>query len=667
MNNYQQQKQKILQLFQQIQTLATQTSRKDIIKALKEVAKKLIEGKLIVVVAGEFKQGKSSLINALINEPSLFPVDIDITTNLVSTITYGKEEKIIVVLEGQDKEKKISRAEIADYVTEQKNKRNHKKAQLLKIESLNPQLKEGLVLFDTPGVGSENVEHTAISHAVVANADVVLFVSDTLKSYRAEELEFIKKINRDCQNFLFVVTKKDSGDYRSILASNKEKLVATLGWSEDQIKLIPVSSDRKLAYLKTKDKEDLDDSNFEALENKLWHILEQQRAYILSLKALTELRQALIQIKTPVEAEWNAFQQSPDELAEIEEEFQEHQQKLQKLAKNQGKWQNQLNDGLQDIREYILNSYRQGVNQISDDVEIALDDPQVLANPEPIVNEIQKEIVLLSIDLANKIGELAGKLQQRIRQDTQLDIRVSLDTSIENSDNQISSFNSDKIKQSALWEKSFNVAQNTFYRSSVGTSIGATVGGVVGGILGSLFGGAGAIPGWHIGAGIGGFLGLLGGGATGVKQGLSNEKEKAKRQVSVAIKRFISNTQKPYSDNLNAILKQIQRDFRDELLTQIQQEKETCDRTLRSLKEAKKLTQEQIARKTAELKPLLQKINHLEQQITKLAEIALAQKEAASFPPNDEPPHEEQPETKTAATVGVTTSNIEDDEDWADG
>ena len=374
MNSYQQQRKQILQLFQQIQTLTTQNNRKDIAKTLQESAERFNEGKLIVVVAGEFKQGKSSLINALINEKDLFPVDIDITTNLVSTITYSREEKVSVVLEGQNKPKAITRAEIADYVTEQKNEGNQKKAQLLQIESPNPQLKEGLVLFDTPGVGGLSIEHTAISHAIVTNADVILFISDSQKPYEVEELEFIKKIHRDCQNFLFIITKKDSGDYKSIIASNREKLFKTIGWSEEQIKLIPVSSKKKLSYLKTKDQEDLDVSNFVAFENELWHILEQQRGSILSLRALTDLKQALAQIKTPIETEWNAFQQSPNELAEIEREFKETKRRLQDLAKNQGRWQNKLNDGLQDIREDISHSYQQGINRICEQAEIALDD-----------------------------------------------------------------------------------------------------------------------------------------------------------------------------------------------------------------------------------------------------------------------------------------------------
>lgn len=665
MNNYQQQRKQIIQLFQQVQALVTQSNRQDISKTLQESTERFTNGKLFVIVAGEFKQGKSSLINALINERNLFPVDIDITTNLVSTITYGKAEKITVVLgePGKGTSKNTTREEIPDYVTEQKNSRNQKKAQMLIIESPNPQLKEGLVLVDTPGVGGLNTEHTAISYAFIPNADVVLFVSDSEKPYTVKELEFIEMINRHCQNFIFVITKKDLGNYQGIIDSNREKLSKTLNCIEEKINLIPVSSKTKLAYLETQDEEDLADSNFTVLETTLWQTLEQQRGSILSLRALADLQQALIQIKTPIEAEWSACQQSPDELVEIEQEFQEFQQKLQTLLKNNGIWQNKLNDGLQDIKEKIIHTYRQKISQISNQVELELDNPQILSNPEQLISQLEIEIDSLVVDLTNEIGELASNLQQKIKQDTQLDISPFSNSSLTNTENQSYLLNPEKIRQSNLWEKTLNIAQNALFKGSIGATVGSTVGGVLGGAIGALFGGVGAAPGAALGSHLGLWLGGIGGGATGTKQALSNEKEKTKRQVLVEIKKFIEQIQQQYLNGLNSTIKELQRTMRDELTTQIQQEKETCDRTLRSLKEAQKLTQEQTARKIAELQPLLQKINHLEQQITKLAEIAIAQKEATPVTPTVEPPHRKQPEAKTV----VTTSNTKDNEDWADG
>ncbi|NJL11324.1 MAG: hypothetical protein HC908_17420 [Calothrix sp. SM1_7_51] len=155
MTTYQQQKQKLLQLFQQTQAIAKQYKYPEIEQNLKESAQHLAEGKLIVVVCGEFKQGKSSLINALINETNLFPVDVDITTNLVSSITYGEQEKITVVIgePGKGQTKEIKRDEIPDYVTEQHNANNAKKAQNADYSISQPTIKRRLGTSRYSGCG----------------------------------------------------------------------------------------------------------------------------------------------------------------------------------------------------------------------------------------------------------------------------------------------------------------------------------------------------------------------------------------------------------------------------------------------------------------------------------------------------------------------------------
>ncbi|RDH87281.1 MAG: hypothetical protein DIZ77_18435 [endosymbiont of Seepiophila jonesi] len=110
--------------------LAQSQGEDSIAGELEEAAKHLTEEKIYIVACGEFKQGKSSFINALLDEPNLFPVDIDITTNLVSTISYGPHE-VVEVLAGETGNivsKAISRDEIATFSTEQKNKDNGKRS-----------------------------------------------------------------------------------------------------------------------------------------------------------------------------------------------------------------------------------------------------------------------------------------------------------------------------------------------------------------------------------------------------------------------------------------------------------------------------------------------------------------------------------------------------------
>jgi predicted GTPase len=654
-NTYQQQKKQISILFQQIQAIVQQNQRQDLAKTLSESAQRFTKGKLFVVVAGEFKQGKSSLINALINETNLFPVDIDITTNLVTSITYGQEEKVTVIIgePGQGQAKTITREEIPNYVTEQENTNNSRKAQMLIIESPNPQLKEGLVLVDTPGVGGLNTEHTAVAYAFIPNADVILFVSDTEKPLTVKELEFVELIARHCKNFIFVVTKKDQGNYKEIISSNREKLSKTLNLPENEIDLIPVSSKTKLAYLKSQDLEDIEDSNFVALETKLWHILEQQRGNILTLRALVDLGKALAQIKTPIQVEWEACQQTSSQIAEIEEKFQLTQQKLQNLSKNNAAWLTQLSDGLSDIKDEIFNQYKQRISKISSQAEAYLEDSKMLAHPEEIISKLEIEINSLIIGLTQQISNLSSDLQKKIRKSTGLNLKTFQTASLTENEENSYTFDTQRIKSTGLWEKTLNIAQNAGFKATTGAAIGSIVGSFVGAGIGAFFGGVGAAPGSVIGSQLGAFLGGCGGLVTGTKQALSSEQDKIKRQILPEIKKFIEQNQQLYYSTLSETIKNLQRSMRDELTTQIQQEKETCDRTLLSLKESKKLTQEQTTRKIAELKPILQKINSLEQQIEQLAQVNLANIEVT--------------ESSPSVSSNNPPSSNDDQGSWADG
>src|ERR671924_251900 len=56
-----------------------------------------------VFVVGEFKQGKSSLVNALLNAP-ICPVDDDIATSVPTAVGYAEQPKAAVLFRPPDSE-----------------------------------------------------------------------------------------------------------------------------------------------------------------------------------------------------------------------------------------------------------------------------------------------------------------------------------------------------------------------------------------------------------------------------------------------------------------------------------------------------------------------------------------------------------------------------------
>jgi|GEM_PF-1339194 len=672
MNNYQQHKQQVLQLFQQAIVAAKYYQAETTIKHLETARQNLILGKLFVVVAGEFKQGKSSLLNALLNETEIFPVDIDITTNLVSTITYGKQEKVRVVLGESGKEtiKQIAKSEIPDYVTEQRNLKNAKQAKMLTIESPNSQLKEGLVLVDTPGIGSLNAEHTAVTHAFLPNADVVLFVSDALKPLTTEELDFLKeRILPHCQNLIFVLTKADLvSDVSEIVANNREKLTKVLGCDPHQIKIIPVSSRAKFDYLEYEEEEDLAYSNFYSLEREIWQMVGEQRGQTLLLRAINELMQSVAELKAPVEVAWKSDRNQTSE--DLETKLKQTRQQLKKLLYNNAEWRNILSDRLQSIQFEIQGQFKRDFAQLRYKTNKYIEDDRLVNSPKQIANLIEADVDGLMSQLNQDLNQQAGELYGYLEAETGLDIS-RLEVGFSQRQQAVLLSEEIEIDRSTIIDKSFTTTRNAMFNTSVGTAIGGMIGGAVGGAIGLVFGaGVGVVPGATIGGQIGAGIGWIGGGAKGIKDGLEQVKEKdkaiAKREISKIVSPFIDECQRICNQTLTKAIQTLERDLRDKFTAQVKRQKEGWENTLRSLQESQKLSQGETAKRSQQLQLSLKKFSQLQQMIQTVAAKVVVKPQQSKTPIeiNQSPAKNTPP--KALAAVASSNSNSTDYGDWAD-
>jgi hypothetical protein len=613
MIEFQDRKQEALRLIASAGQSATELRQGEAERRLREVAVRLARGRLMVVVAGEFKQGKSSLINALLAEPGLFPVNVDVTTSLVSTITYGERERVMVVLGkpgGQGKEVAISRGEIGQYVTEQGNPQNQREARMLVIESPNPQLKEGLMLVDTPGVGGLNERHTEVSYAFIPTADAVLYISDAMEPLSAKEIEFIRdRIARHCQNLIFVVTKKDSNrDYRTIVADNRQKLAAALQRPADAIPVIAVSSRTRLTYLQSHDPEDLAASNFPALEAELWNLLGEQRGRVLLLSALGKLGETLAELRLPLQVEWEACQQRDQrELDELQRRFEETRQRAQRLLENNAEWQIQLSNGLTDIRMRLLERYREGFKRIRRQAEDFLESERLVNESQKLGEEVERSISELVIDLTQVLSREAAQLNDAIASSAQFKLSTT-EIAIRPGAASLEQRTHHEA-QASWWGKAVRMARVSTYDSVGGGVVGAVLGLATGAVLGFFTGGAGAVPGYYIGATLGGILGTLTGARSGLKQVQAEDRASARREWGKVVGRYIDDSQQNCENALGHAVTDLERSMREELKERIAQEKQTCEGVLRTLQETRRLNQQQAAARAAQLAVPLQRLD----------------------------------------------------------
>src|SRR6478609_11071430 len=75
--------------------------REDLRRRLGQAMVRLQDPSIRVIVVGEFKQGKSKLINALVNAP-VCPVDDDIATSLPTIVRYGEPASAAVLVPTTD-------------------------------------------------------------------------------------------------------------------------------------------------------------------------------------------------------------------------------------------------------------------------------------------------------------------------------------------------------------------------------------------------------------------------------------------------------------------------------------------------------------------------------------------------------------------------------------
>lgn len=79
----------VLELFTRLSDIAAARGAEEAARRLAAGKQRLLDERLVVVVCGEFKRGKSTLLNALLGDRGLFPVDAFYATRVITTAAYG--------------------------------------------------------------------------------------------------------------------------------------------------------------------------------------------------------------------------------------------------------------------------------------------------------------------------------------------------------------------------------------------------------------------------------------------------------------------------------------------------------------------------------------------------------------------------------------------------
>lgn len=182
-------------------------------------AKMLMErGEFNLAVCGKVKNGKSSLINALIGR-NLLPVCTDVATSRVFKISHAEKDSFFVVYDNGDR-KSITQDDLAVYgsqatIDEQGLAEADKSIAYIEVNTKIDFLPKGVAIIDTPGIGSTYPHHTTITREYLKLADAALFVANPTPLEKTE-IDFLKDVVNVTPNIMFVTTKVDMNGEESV-------------------------------------------------------------------------------------------------------------------------------------------------------------------------------------------------------------------------------------------------------------------------------------------------------------------------------------------------------------------------------------------------------------------------------------------------------------------
>lgn len=335
--------------------------RTDLAARLERRRALLLDPRLRVPVLGEPNQGKSQLVNALVNA-EVCAVGDDVTTLTPTTVGHAEAPTATLVTDAPPGRRAIGPAPArvpvpVDRVTTT-TAAVRRAGVHTEVGLPRELLARGLVLIDTPGDRPGQTRPPGTADALAA-ADAVLVVSDATSELRPSELDLIREVAAVCPAVVVVLTKIDIVPrWRRVAERNRARLAA----AGLQVDLVPVSATVRLAAARTGDRALNRESGFADLVAILRRDVLEQADTLAGRCAAAVTATAAEELVAPLR----------EQLAEIRgarpgdahARYRAAQGRLDELAGRAGRWQVMLGDEVADLMSDVEYDLRERTRRI---------------------------------------------------------------------------------------------------------------------------------------------------------------------------------------------------------------------------------------------------------------------------------------------------------------
>lgn len=190
-----------------IANVARELNEREVEHEAVALGERVDEGRFNVALLGQFKRGKSSLVNALVGA-AVLPTGIVPITAVPTVVRYGDTLGARVRMRGTEWVD-IDAASLEEYVSEEHNPENTRGVRAVEVISPAPLLARGMCLVDTPGISSVFAGNTAATEEFLPHVDVALVVVGVDPPLTGDELSLVEAVARHAPAVLVVLNKAD--------------------------------------------------------------------------------------------------------------------------------------------------------------------------------------------------------------------------------------------------------------------------------------------------------------------------------------------------------------------------------------------------------------------------------------------------------------------------
>jgi GTPase SAR1 family protein len=370
-----------------------------IASSLHEVFEKSFsDPRIKVVICGEVKNGKSSLINALISQQNLLPVDVEPCSAYITVVEYAPELKFEICRSG--KVSSISQDEFNSLTAA----KGDPAIEYIRVRCPSPWLAEDIILVDTPGLEDLSKSRTDITLKYLPEADVIIIVFVAFAPVKATEKNFVRQhvTRQEIRKLICVMNKIDTvntpADVERALAHCKKMLAEEL----PNAVWIPVSARGAIGVAGKHGGE----ANIPVLRDEIIRMALREKSSIISARFARPARQLLSEAEAKLRAEEAGLGGTS---ADAEKHVSEFRKKVVEVSRSNMKVfsqatsaiENDIDKWLQSTHERLVEFYESLSNEVKSLSEQSLETVRSFINSDALDRRIAIEMKDISVDYSD--------------------------------------------------------------------------------------------------------------------------------------------------------------------------------------------------------------------------------------------------------------------------